>query len=112
MSQQNRRQYPRTDSEIACKVRRDARTVFSLGRTMNVSPGGAAITLLGPREACVGERIAVAFEHAKCAVTRSAHMVTGTIVRAEPCVDNAQHVALSFDTPQFGLQGLDLPMAA
>jgi hypothetical protein len=112
MSSKERRIFPRIDSEIACKVRRDARTVFSPGRTVNVSPGGAALMLLGPREARVGERIAVAFEHARCAVTRSVHMVTGTIVRAGPCVDNAQEIALAFDTPQFGLEGLELPMAA
>ena len=112
MSSQERRIFPRIDSEIACKVRRDARTVFSPGRTVNVSPGGAAIVLVGPREARVGERIAVAFEHASRAVTRSAQMVTGTVVRAGPCVENAQEVALAFDTLQFGLAGLERPMAA
>ncbi|MEM9373911.1 MAG: PilZ domain-containing protein [Planctomycetota bacterium] len=107
-----RRVYPRTETEIACKVRRDARTVFSTGRTFNLSPGGAALTLHGPRPAHVGERIAIAFEHTSCAITRAAHMITATIVRAEPNGDDTQHIGLAFDTPQFGLEALDRPAAA
>lgn len=112
MTHDNRRQFPRTDAEIACKVRRDARTLFSPGRTRDVSPGGVALDLIGPREARVGERIAIAFEHAHCPITRAAQMVTGTIVRAETGQDGVQHVAMAFDTPQFGLEGLDRPLAA
>lgn len=109
---QNRRAHPRAQAEICCKLRRDARALFTPGRTTNVSPGGAAIELTGPRPASVGERVAIAFEHARCPVTRSAHMITATIVRAEPAFDNTQRIALAFDTPQFGLEALCPPQAA
>ncbi|MFK7883320.1 MAG: PilZ domain-containing protein [Phycisphaerales bacterium] len=112
MPNQERRRFERADTEIACKVRRTARTVFSPGRTINVSASGAAIELRGPREACIGERIAVAFEHAQCPVTRAAHMVTATIVRVIDAGEGLQQVGLSFDTPQFGLEVLDRPIAA
>tara|TARA_R110000782_G_scaffold53205_8_gene113439 strand:+ start:1023 stop:1370 length:348 start_codon:yes stop_codon:yes gene_type:complete len=110
--EQNRRSYPRADAEICCKLRRDARALFSPGRTTNISPGGAAVELSGPRPAAVGERVAIAFEHARCPVTRSAQMITATIVRAEPSFDNTQRVALAFDTPQFGLEALSPADAA
>jgi hypothetical protein len=108
----DRRTFPRADAEIACKLRRDARALFTPGRTTNISPGGAALELSGPRRAEVGERVAVAFEHASCPVTRSVHMITATVVRAGPVHANAQSVALAFDTPQFGLQALEHRSAA
>lgn len=112
MSMENRRRFARADAEINCKIRRDARTLFTPGRTTNISPGGAAIELLGPREARIGERVALAFEHATCPVTRAAHMITATVVRAGPMAAGSQAVAVAFDTPQFGLQVLDTPRMA
>lgn len=112
-----RRGFARIATEIACKIRRDARTVFSAGRTSNLSPGGAAVTITGPRQARVGERIAIAFEQPNCAITRAAHMITATVVRAQPNDpanpdDQTQHLGLAFDTPQFGLEALEHPAAA
>lgn len=112
MHHDERRQHQRTDAEIACKVRRDARTVFSPGRTINISAGGAALDLIGPREARPGERIAVAFEDRRCPVSRSAHMVTGTVIRATDLADGTQRIALAFDTPQHGIDAYERPMAA
>ncbi len=112
MTHEDRRRFERADTEIACKVRRNARTVFSPGRTLNISPSGAAIELIGPREAHIGERIAVAFEHARCPITRAAHMVTATIVRVLDTGEGTQQVGMAFDTPQFGLQALERPAAA
>ncbi len=113
----DRRGFARVPTEIACKVRRDARTVFSPGRTVNLSPSGAAVTITGPRRARVGERIAIAFEQPHCAITRAAHMITATVVRAEPVDpsggdDQSQRLGLAFDTPQFGLGALGHPAAA
>lgn len=108
----NRRRFERADTEIACKVRRDARTVYSPGKTIDLSAGGAAIELAGPREARVGERIAVAFENARCPITRAAHMVTATIVRVMDHREGVQRVGLAFDTPQFGLEALQQRDAA
>lgn len=108
----DRRQFKRADAEIACKLRRDARAQFTPGRTTNISHGGAALELTGPRRAEIGERVAVAFEHATCPVTRSVHMITGTIVRADPSHAGVQRVAMAFDTPQFGLEALEHRHAA
>lgn len=112
MGDADRRRFPRAEAEIACKLRRDARALFTPGRTTNVSSGGAALELAGPRRAEVGERVAVAFEHAACPVTRSAQMVTGTVVRAGPSLNGVQRIALAFDTPQAGLEGLEWRGAA
>ena len=108
----DRRVFDRADAAIDCKLRRDARASFSPGRTSNISAGGACVELVGPRHASVGERVAVAFEHNTCPVTRSAHMITATVVRAEPVFDNRQRVAIAFDRPQFGLAALERPVAA
>jgi hypothetical protein len=108
----DRRVFDRADAAINCKLRRDARASFSPGRTSNISAGGACVDLIGPRLVSIGERVAVAFEHATCPVTRSAGMITATIVRAEPAFDNRQRVALAFDHPQFGLKALEVTAAA
>ena len=108
----DRRRHPRADAEIACKLRPDARAVFTPGRTTNLSPGGAALELRGPRPLRPGERVAVAFEHAACPVTRAVHMITATIVRADPALEGRQQVAIAFDTPQHGLQSLQHRPAA
>lgn len=107
-----RRRFPRTDAEIACKLRRDARAVFTPGRTTNISSGGAALELSGPRRAEIGERVAIAFEHAACPVTRSVQMVMGTVVRAGASLNGTQRVALVFDVPQMGLEALERRAAA
>lgn len=107
-----RRVFDRADAAIDCKLRRDARASFSPGRTSNISAGGACVELVGPRCAGVGERVAVAFEHDACPVTRSAQMVTATVVRAGPVFDNRQRVAIAFDRPQLGLAAPDRPAAA
>lgn len=108
----DRRVFDRADATVNCKLRRDARASFSPGRTNNISAGGACVELVGPHCASVGERVAVAFEQDACPVTRSAQMITATIVRAEPVFDNRQRVAIAFDRPQFGLAALDRPAAA
>jgi len=107
-----RRAYSRSHSEIAIKLRRSARMLFSGGRTLDVSQGGASIEIAGPREAHAGERIAIAFENLHCPVTRSAKMIGASVVRVGPMVDGYQRVAIEFDSPQAGLEGLGMPVAA
>jgi len=109
---EERRAYPRDAIEIAIKLRRSANAVFSGGRTLDFSVGGALIELIGPREARCGERIAIAFENLRCPVTRAARMVGAEIIRVMPMRNGLQRVALRFDAPQMGLEGLDLPTAA
>lgn len=107
-----RRAFPRSGTEIAVKLRRCANAVYSCGRTVDLSIGGAGIEIVGPREVRPGERIAIAFEHDRCPVTRAARMVGAQIVRAEPMRDGRQRVAIRFDAPQHGLDGLRLNSAA
>jgi len=107
-----RRAHPRFYSEIAVKLRRSARTLFTGGHTIDVSQSGASIELFGPREAHAGERIAIAFENLHCPVTRAARMIGATVVRVEPVQDGRQLVAIEFDAIQAGLEGLNLPTAA
>jgi len=107
-----RRTHPRSFTEIAVKLRRSARTLFTGGRTLDVSQGGASIELFGPREAHAGERIAIAFENFHCPVTRASRMIGAQVIRVEPMRDGKQHVAIEFDSLQLGFESMDLPAAA
>lgn len=108
----DRRKHTRLDLEIAVKLRRCANALYSCGRTLDVSAGGAGIELIGPREAHPGERIAIAFENLRCPVTRAARMIGAEVVRVGPMRDGRQQVAVRFDALQGGLEGLQLPQAA
>ena len=108
----DRRAYHRANTEIAVKLRRCARMMFTGGHTLDVSQGGASIELFGPREAHAGERIAIAFENVRCPVTRAARMIGAQVIRVEPLSDGRQRIAIRFDSPQMGLEGLELPLAA
>lgn len=107
-----RRTHPRSFTEIAVKLRRSARTLFTGGRTLDVSQGGASIELFGPREAHAGERIAIAFENLHCPVTRASRMIGAQVIRVEPMRDGKQRVAIEFDSLQLGFESMDLPVAA
>jgi len=112
MTSSDRRAYTRSEKAIAVKLRRSARTLFTGGRTLDVSQGGALIELIGPREARAGERIAIAFENLHCPVARAAKMLGAKIIRAEPMCDGRQRVAIQFDARQSGFVGMSLPKAA
>ena len=112
MTSTDRRAYTRSEKMIAVKLRRSARTLFTGGRTLDVSQGGALIELIGPREARAGERIAIAFERLHCPVARAAKMLGAKIIRVEPMCDGRQRVAVQFDALQPGIEGLTLPQAA
>ncbi len=107
-----RRVHPRTYSQIAVKLRRSARTLFTGGRTIDISQGGASIELMGPRQAKPGERVAIAFENLHCPVTRASKMIGAEIIRVEPMDNGRQRVAIAFDALQAGLDGLDQRQAA
>lgn len=108
----DRRVYERCELQIAVKLRRQANAIYSSGRTLDVSMGGAGLDLIGPREAHEGERIAIAFENIRCPVTRAARMIGAQIVRAEQMHNGHQRIAVRFDAPQAGLEGLDMQIAA
>jgi len=107
-----RRAHPRSETEIAIKLRRSARMLFTGGRTLDVSQGGASIELFGPRQAHAGERIAITFENLHCPVTRAARMLGAHVVRVERMIDGRQRVAIEFDAIQVGLEGLGRSSAA
>lgn len=107
-----RRVYPRRGLQIDVKMRRCANAIYSCGRTLDLSMGGARLEIVGPREAHAGDRIAIAFENDRCPVTRATRMVGAEIVRAEPVRDGRQRVAVRFDAPQLGLEGLRVKSAA
>jgi len=107
-----RRAHSRALAAIAVKLRRSARTLFTGGRTLDVSSGGASLELYGPREAIQGERIAIAFENMNCPVTRAAKMIGASVVRVEPLRDGRQRVAVCFDSPQTSFEGIGYSAAA
>jgi hypothetical protein len=112
MSNAERRAFPRTETEIHCKLRRSARTLFNAGRTLDLSASGASLELTSPRTAKIGERVAIAFSCITCPVTKSAKMIGASVVRVGPVLNGRQEIAIAFDAPQRGLEGLQLPMAA
>lgn len=112
MRTHERRQFPRVQTEIAVKCRRTARSAYTLGRTIDLSPSGVLLELHTASRADLGDRIALAFNCPQCPVTNAAHMVTATIVRAESIDETRQRIAVHFDTPQFGLEALTYNNAA
>jgi hypothetical protein len=112
MRTHDRRRFPRVETEIAVKCRRTARSAYTLGRTIDLSPSGVLLELHSSTPATVGDRIALAFDCPQCPVTKSAHMVTATIVRTVAVDETRQRIAVHFDTPQFGLEALDYQAAA
>jgi len=112
MRDEDRRRYPRACAEIACKCRRSARTLYTPGRTIDVSDGGAAIEIATPRACERGERLALAFEHPECIVAHATRMLGATVVRTGPIVGGRQRVAVAFDHPLEGLAALGCRRAA
>ena len=110
--ERERRLYPRQDQEISCKCRRSARSVFNPGRTIDVSAGGACIEFKTPRTIELGERMALAFANTSCPVTRSSKMIGAKVVRIDRVDELGQIVAVEFDCPQMGLEGLVYRAAA
>ena len=112
MNHADRRVYPRTETEICCKLRRSARTQFAPGKTYDLSASGALLEINASRNAELGERIAVAFSCITCPVTKAAKMIGARVVRADPSMSGRQRIAIEFDAPQQNLDQVQLPMAA
>ena len=109
---QERRAFHRESCSVNVKLRQCANALYTSGKAVDVSMGGAAIELSGPREAQIGERIAIAFESSVCAVSRAARMIGAQVVRVEPHQDGHQRIAVRFDAPQFLVSTESLPEAA
>lgn len=112
MNHADRRAYPRTETEICCKLRRSARTQFAPGKTYDLSASGALLEINASRNAELGERIAVAFSCITCPVTKAAKMIGARVVRADPSMNGRQRIAIEFDAPQQNLDQIQLPIAA
>lgn len=106
-----RRAHARSSCNVAVKLRQCANAMFTSGRTLDVSMGGAAIELRGPRKAKLGDRIAIAFENTKCPVTCVARMVGAEIIRIDES-EGHQRIGVRFDAPQPALNVFDLQHAA
>jgi len=109
MTTPNRRRYQRANTEIACKCRRSAKTLFAPAQTIDLSPGGAYIEINSPRPTNPGDRLALAFNSPSCPILSAAKMITATVVRVTPLDDNRQNIAVEFDAPQFNLNELVHP---
>lgn len=107
-----RRAFVRRGCQVAVKLRQCANALFVSGRTVDLSVGGAGIELTGPRPARVGDRIAIAFENARCPVTCAAKMVGAEVVRVEHVERGRQRIGVRFDAPQAALDGVGLQAAA
>jgi c-di-GMP-binding flagellar brake protein YcgR len=108
----DRRAFQRDVCHVGVKLRQCANALYTSGRTLDLSMGGAAIELSGPREAHLGERIAIAFESSESAVARAARMIGAEVIRVEPRHDGRQRIAVRFDAPQMILGSESIPAAA
>lgn len=111
-SKNERRAFVRSGARVAVKLRQCANAIFTSGRTIDVSMGGAAIELVGPRQAHKGDRIAIAFENARCPVTCAAKMIGAEVVRVENHHDGYQRIGVRFDAPQAMLDAMSTQRAA
>ena len=109
---QERRAFHRESCSVNVKLRQCANALYTSGKATDVSMGGAAIELSGPRQAKPGERIAIAFESSSCAVSRAARMIGAEVVRVESHQDGHQRIAVRFDAPQLIASNESLPSAA
>lgn len=103
MTTPNRRRYERANAEIACKCRRNAKTLFAPAQTLDLSPGGASLEITSPRPTNLGDRLALAFNSPTCPILNASKMIGATVVRVTPISHNKQHIAVEFDAPQFNL---------
>jgi c-di-GMP-binding flagellar brake protein YcgR len=107
-----RRAFVRSGSRVAVKLRQCANTLFTAGRTIDLSMGGAAIELSGSRKAQKGDRIAIAFENASSPITCVSKMVGAEVVRIEAANNGRQRIGVRFDAPQITLVAHDTRAAA
>ncbi len=107
-----RRAFIRSGCRVAVKLRQCANALFSSGRTIDLSIGGAAIEINGPRVAKKGDRIAIAFENTRCPITCARRMIGAEVVRVESFRDGVQRIGVRFDAPQIALDAIETRAAA
>jgi hypothetical protein len=103
MTTPNRRRYQRSDTQLTCKCRRSAKTLFAPARTIDLCPGGAYLEINSPRPTNLGDRLALAFNSPSCPILSASKMIGAKVVRITPIDQHRQRIAVEFDAPQFNL---------
>ncbi len=107
MNTTDRRRYNRVATEIACKARRSAHTMYAPAKTIDISPDGAALVIDSARVTHEGDRLALAFNSPDCPILKASKMIGVRVVRVSPLPNsNRQRIAVEFDSPQHHLADL------
>jgi len=111
MTTANRRRYQRSETQLACKCRRSAKTLFAPAQTIDLSPGGCYLEINSPRPTQLGDRLALAFNSPTCPILSASKMIGAKVVRITPIDQHRQRIAVEFDAPQFNLTELAVPQS-
>ena len=109
MTTPERRRFPRVPSEIACKCRRSAHSLYAPAQTIDLSPAGAALEINSPRTTNIGDRLALAFTSPDCPILQASKMIGARVVRVTPIDNNRQQIAVEFDSYQHALNEFATP---
>lgn len=102
----DRRRHARTPTEIACKLLQTAECRYRTAITADISVGGALLDLKTPKPVRVGETLSVSVNWNGRPLMSRADLVTATVVRTGPLLDQSQRVAVEFDQPQTQAESL------
>ena len=95
----DRRRHPRRPLSAACKVRDAEALRYAVAHTLDLSEGGALMSLETARPLIEGQDVSVAIDFEGRAVLTQGQMVEAKVVRAGPVLNRRQTVALSFRVP-------------
>tara|TARA_E500000318_G_C3505877_1_gene190257 strand:- start:118 stop:459 length:342 start_codon:yes stop_codon:yes gene_type:complete len=96
----DRRRHTRTPTEIACKLIQNAQCRYRTAVTTDISAGGALLDLRTPKPLRAGETLSMSVNWNGRPLMSRDELVTATVVRAGPLLDQSQRVAVEFDEPQ------------
>ena len=102
----DRRRHTRTLTEIACKLLPNAECRYRSAITADVSAGGALLDLRTPKPLIAGEKLALSINWNGRPLMSRNELVTATVVRTSPLLDQRQRIAVEFDEPQAQAESL------
>lgn len=102
----DRREHVRTPVEISCKLIRNAECRYRTALSADVSAGGVLLDLRTPKPLRVGEAISVSINWLGRPLMSRDDLVTATVVRAGPLLDQTQRVAIAFAESQHQAEAL------